>query len=135
MSTIGSRIKHLRQDAGLSGAELARRIGIKAPSLWEIENGETKALRGNTLTALCDELRTTADYLLRGEREEAGLQLAAMEAELTYTIRSLPPEKRVALLEYARFLMGQPRQYEAQDAVVKRASVRPFRAKKTPGQA
>jgi transcriptional regulator with XRE-family HTH domain len=109
MSSIGKRVAELRERRGLSAAELARRIEIKQPSIWAIENGTTKSLRGNTLTRLCEELRTTADYLLRGMAGPGGLELAVMEAELTFTIRALSAEKRIALIEYARFLMGQQR--------------------------
>lgn len=124
MSSIGARIKALRIAHGLSGAELARRIGIKAPSLWEIENGQTKSVRGHTLAALCAELHTTQALILNGEPEGVSLQLATMEAELLFTIRALEPEKRIALMEYARFLRGSiPAKAENDEPAVKRASV------------
>lgn len=104
---MGERIRALREGRGVKPADLARSIGIKQPSLFDIESGRTKGLRGNTLTRLCEELRTTADFLLHGTMTAGSLELAAMEAELTYTIRTLTPERRVALIEYARFLMAQ----------------------------
>lgn len=91
----------------MSGAELARLIGVKGPSMWQIENGVTKSLKAETLSGLCEHLRTTVGFILSGDGEDRGLQLATMEAELMYSIRKLPPEKRIALMEYARFLMGQ----------------------------
>lgn len=105
--SIGARVVYLRELQGLGQAELARRCGIQPPSLWEIEHNVTKSLRGNTLTRLCEELRTTADFLLHGVEEDAGLELAQMEAELTYTIRKLDAKGRIALMEYARYLMTQ----------------------------
>lgn len=107
MGTIGSRIKALRIQAGLSGAELARLLGIAGPSLWEIENGETKSLKAGTLLGILEHLHTTADYILTGGDERSGPQLPVMEAELIYSLRSLPADKRLALVEYARFLLEQ----------------------------
>ena len=105
--SMGVRIKTLREAAGLSQAELARRIDISQPSLHAIENNKTRALKASTLVALCRELRTTADYIQTGEDRGGGLLLATMEAELLYTVRSLSHERRMALLEYARFLIKQ----------------------------
>lgn len=107
MTSMGKRVARLREQFGLKPIELAERIGIKQPSLHAIEHGRTKTLRGNTLARLCEELHTTADFLLHGTIEGQGLELASMEAELIYTIRTLAPERRVALMEYARYLMAQ----------------------------
>lgn len=125
---MGKRIAMLRESRGLSAAELARRIGIKQPSLWAIEHDETLTLKGSTLVALCEELHTTADFILRGGSEAVGIQLAAMEAELLFVLRSLAPEKRVALIEYARYLKGQ----QAPPAVqmTEPAKVRPLKPPK-----
>lgn len=107
MTSMGKRVTRLREQFGLKPIELAERIGIKQPSLHAIEHGRTKTLRGNTLARMCEELHTTADFLLHGTIEGQGLELASMEAELIYTIRTLAPERRVALMEYARYLMAQ----------------------------
>lgn len=104
---MGDRVRQLRLRHGLKAVDLARAIGIKQPSVFDIESGRTKTLRGNTLARLCEELRTTADFLLYGATGSVGIELATMEAELTYTVRALSPDRRVALIEYARFLMAQ----------------------------
>lgn len=52
--SAGKRIKTLREAAGLSVAELARRIGVRQPSLWELENGASKAPKASTLLRLAD---------------------------------------------------------------------------------
>lgn len=128
MSTIGQRIKRRREDLRINSAELARLIGIKGPSLWQIEHGVTKSLRGTTLDALCEHLHTTADYLLKGSGDANGtpdaLQLFAMEAELLYAIRTLNPDKRIALMEFARHLLGQQPAKQDHGDAGKRASIR-----------
>jgi len=117
MASLGQRVTTLREAAGLKPVELAERVGIKQPSLWAIENGKTKGLRGNTLLRLCEELHTTADFLLHGNAGEAGvaLELSTMEAELVFTIRSLAPDRRVALMQYARYLITQEPGREAKN--------------------
>ena len=132
MGFIGERVLLLRESAGLSQAELARRIGIKQPSLHGIETGGTKSLRGNTLIRLSEELRTTAEFLLHGTTSGQGLELASMEAELIFTIRTLAPERRVALMEYARYLMAQqPRREPATGTCQENApNIQPIRRKR-----
>lgn len=105
MTAMGDRIKRLREAMGISQSELARRIEISQPSLWDIEEGETKTLRAKTLHGLCRELHTTPGYLLDDQGAVEDVDLPAMESELVFTIRNLQPELRLALLEYARFLL------------------------------
>ena len=131
--SIGDRVLYLREKRELSQAELARRIGIAAPSLSLIETGKTRALRGNTLDRLCEELRTTPDFLLRGTEGPDGLELARMEAELTYTIRTLSHEARIALMEYARYLLSkQPGAQPARAVAV--GTVTPIKRRRRPPQ-
>lgn len=130
MTAMGDRINELREQKGYKQAELAKKVGISGPSLSEIENGHTKALKDHTLFGLCRHLSTTADYILYGDSAQAGIALAAMEAELLFTIRSISPEKRVALMEYARFLRGEARTQPQEQETGKSASVQPLRPKK-----
>jgi transcriptional regulator with XRE-family HTH domain len=104
---MGDRIVALREAAGLKQVDLARAIDIAQPSLHAIEKNQTKALKASTLLGLCSVLRTTADYIIRGDDNQAGLALATMEAELLYIIRTLSADRRVAMIEYARFLLNQ----------------------------
>ncbi len=63
---LGNRIKELRTEAGLSQAQLAKKIGVsqKAIDFWEREVNEPKA---SYIIALCDHFQVTADYLLGRE--------------------------------------------------------------------
>lgn len=109
MRIDGTKIAKLREDRGLSQAQLARQLGIKQPSLWEIENNQRKTLKSSTLQALCEALSTTPDYILGDLTFDSDLdrELVEMESELVKTLRKLGPEKRIALMEYARYLRKQ----------------------------
>lgn len=48
MKTLAERFTYARVSAGLSKAELARRIGVRPSTITMIENGDTKALKGKT---------------------------------------------------------------------------------------
>jgi transcriptional regulator with XRE-family HTH domain len=39
LSELGALVRRRRSDAGLSGAELARRAGVSQPSVWRVESG------------------------------------------------------------------------------------------------
>lgn len=60
---IGSLIKELRLERGLSQAELGKKIGVsqKAIDYWERGVNEPKA---SYIVSLCDFFLVSADYLL-----------------------------------------------------------------------
>lgn len=62
----GQRIKRRRLELGLTQAALARMVGIKPPSLADIESGKTKRAAGETLIAIARHLKTTPEHLLTG---------------------------------------------------------------------
>ena len=42
-ANIGGRIKHMREQRGMTQPELAEAIGIKQPSMSDIESGKSKS--------------------------------------------------------------------------------------------
>ena len=54
--TIGERIRHTRKRLGLSLRELARRVGISAAFLSDIEHGR-RGMSGATEAAVMENLR------------------------------------------------------------------------------
>lgn len=107
---MGKRIVELREALGMSQAELARAIGIKQPSMHLIERGITRSLRATTMQGLCRVLNTTPSYLFGeptsgdngGEAVDGGVR--QMVAELEAILRTLDPQRRIALMQYARYL-------------------------------
>ncbi len=88
---LGARIAALRRQAGLSQAELARRLQISPSALGMYEQGRREPA-AQTLVALARELEVTTDYLLTGRpgtpRETEGMtrllrdRLAAADRKL-----------------------------------------------------
>lgn len=65
---LGQRIRESRMELGLSGTELARRIGKSQPYISDLERGlRTPSLP--TLQALADALAKPVSYFLTGEGE------------------------------------------------------------------
>lgn len=89
----------------MSPSELARAIGIKQPSMHNIESGKTKKLRGDTLAGLCRVLNISPEALLAGAHQSSESLLH--ESELTAIWRRLTPEDRDHLLAIARALASR----------------------------
>lgn len=109
MKNIGKRIEALRIARGWSQTEAARQLGIKQPSLSDIEKGVTKTLRGETVAMLCKVFHTTAEYIYYGSAGSNDPELPLVEAELIYMARSLTPDRRQTALDSIRGIFkGQP---------------------------
>lgn len=68
---IGARLRQERTRAGLSQRELARRVGLSASLISQLESGMTKPSVG-TLYALVTELDVSLDRMIRGDSYVAG---------------------------------------------------------------
>lgn len=108
MDTPGKRIKALRETKRLSGAELARRIQVKPPSLWALENTPGLEPSGKTLALLCLELRTTPEFVMFGAGDASLAEIEMQAAEVLYCLRHTSPEGRIAILAAARGLASPP---------------------------
>ena len=103
MTTVGKRIKTLREAAGLSQPALAKMVGIKQPSLSNIERDETEKLRGDTLAGLCKALGVSPAQILEGAPAEDAASLTH-EAEIVAIWRALTADDRDHLIVVARAL-------------------------------
>lgn len=74
---IGGRLRDERVKAGLSQRELARRVGLSASLISQLESGQSKPSVG-TLYAIVTELHISIDRVIRGEEfiEDGGPRLA-----------------------------------------------------------
>jgi transcriptional regulator with XRE-family HTH domain len=98
---VGQRIKHERQERGLTLAQLAEAAGSSAPHLSQVENGHREpTLR--LLGALASGLGVPVEQLLRPEppSQRAALELALerAQADPLYAALTLPPLRATARL-------------------------------------
>jgi transcriptional regulator with XRE-family HTH domain len=63
---LGDRIGKARRRCGLSGAELARRIGIERQYLSAVEKNRIPNPRALLVEKIAEALNVSADYLLSG---------------------------------------------------------------------
>ena len=68
LDSIGGRIRRAREAANLSGAQLARRLGIKTATVNAWESGRSEP-RANRLTMLAGFLAVSPTWLLHGVGE------------------------------------------------------------------
>lgn len=108
MDTIGKRIKARRKSLGLTQVDLALRVGIKQPTLSQIESDQTKEMEASTLAGLCRELMLTPDYLIFGAGDAGDDELPLKASELLYILRSLSQDKQESLMHMARGLYSPP---------------------------
>lgn len=64
MSSIGERVKKLREKRGWTQRDFAKKLGISNSVLSRIENGEKKNVEDYLIKRLAETLETSADYLL-----------------------------------------------------------------------
>lgn len=105
---IGDRIKTMRIAKGINQKSLAASIGIKPPSLSDIENGVTKSVKADTILALSKALDCSADWLNtgRGSPSRPNHGKSIEEHELVSIFNVLNIANRSALLATARALMS-----------------------------
>ncbi len=97
--SFGERLGVLRRDAGITQAGLAEAIGSAQSTVSQLEAGSRKPSY-NMLQDLAKALNVSPAYLLSDEMEE----LTAEEEAHFREYRTLTPEAREELREYAAFL-------------------------------
>jgi transcriptional regulator with XRE-family HTH domain len=106
--TIGSRVKAMRIAKGLKPYHLANAIGVSASTVSRIENGETKALKADTVLALAKALDCSPEWLNIGKGLPAAPSHAESleETELVSIYKYLSYQNRCALMATARALLN-----------------------------
>jgi transcriptional regulator with XRE-family HTH domain len=83
---VGQRIRETREDLGMQGAALARRVGVSRNTIYRIERGERTPSMA-LLERIARELRTEPSELLKGPAVPAGKAEAPAEAGQAKTTR------------------------------------------------
>ena len=82
LEDIGTRLREERERVSISQRELARRIGLSASLISQIESGQSKP-SVSTLYAIVTELGVSVDDVFRGSNGHAGTRQGASEEPLS----------------------------------------------------
>lgn len=78
---LGNRIKARSDELGISGAELARRVGLKQPTISALMSGKSRS--SSHLHLIARALETTVEYLL-GETDDPSPAAEVKDRQLGY---------------------------------------------------
>lgn len=107
LKDFGSRLRKLREEAGLTQAQIAKEINCshKVLSNYELNKREPDF---STLNKLCDFFNVTADYLL-GRTDHPHyykeMALSSESQELLRLMESLPKKYQTDILRYSKLNM------------------------------
>ena len=101
VETIGSRIKSLLEEQGVSQTSLAAAIGVRPSHVSEMISGkkDPRKLAADSFLLMCAELSTTPEYLFYGQGEKMDKAQTSKEAELLMLFRTVPDDKKSMLLD------------------------------------
>lgn len=100
MSTIGSRVKWAREQAGLSGGQLAKAIKVSQPTIWELENGKSHGTKH--LIKIAEVCGVSAKWLDDG----SGHPKAGIKTPSVAKFETLTPEAQARALAVHGALEG-----------------------------
>jgi transcriptional regulator with XRE-family HTH domain len=112
VAAIGSRLRRLRKERGLTQAELARQIGIQQSDLSRMEKGEYRVSLDNLFKILGVFDLDLADFFgERGETTDHKQQpLSRADMKILHLLRELSPEGRAEVQEFLEFKLRKERQ-------------------------
>lgn len=99
-SSIGQRIREVRNDKHLTQEYLANATGVNVSHISNIETSKVK-VNLTLLVQICNVLDVTMDYLLENEYHNP---TSVIEKELLNTIKDMKKEKQKTLLRIAKVL-------------------------------
>ena len=112
VAAIGSRLRELRKERGLTQAELARQIGIQQSDLSRMEKGEYRVSLDNLFKILSAFDLDLAD-LFGGQQaatEQERQPLSRRDMKILHLLRELSPEGRAEVQEFLEFKLRKERQ-------------------------
>jgi transcriptional regulator with XRE-family HTH domain len=112
VAAIGSRLRRLRKERGLTQAELARQIGIQQSDLSRMEQGEYRVSLDRLFRILGVFDLELADFFDGAPAaKEAGQQpLSQQDMQILHMLRELSPDGRAEVQEFLEFKLRRERQ-------------------------
>jgi len=106
---IGTRIRALRAERGLTQDQFAHQIGVSRSAIAQWETGRTGQVTGN-LSRIADVLEVGVEYLMYGDDKRAPAEARqGDELAMLRLYRECDPEDRQMLLRTARRLARRDR--------------------------
>ena len=112
VAAVGSRLRCLRKERGLTQAELARQIGIQQSDLSRMEKGEYRVSLDNLFKILSAFDLDLADFFggQQAATEQERQPLSRRDMKILHLLRELSPEGRAEVQEFLEFKLRKERQ-------------------------
>lgn len=101
-TSLGKRIKELRQNLSLTQEELASSIGTTKQNIYKYENGIITNIPSGKIEALATELKSTPSYLMGWEDEPQ--DYTPPKTIAAHATEDLTEEEQEKVREYIQFL-------------------------------
>ena len=113
---FANRLKHYLNMNGYTQADMARYMNVSTATTAKWCTGVTIP-RVDKIQSICNWLRIEKSDLLDADKPDGGSAIMALAEDtlLIETIRSLDPERRKRLMEYARYLLFQQEKEQSSD--------------------
>jgi transcriptional regulator with XRE-family HTH domain len=111
VAAVGSRLRKLRKERGLTQADLARQIGILQSDLSRMEKGEYRVSLDKLFKILAVFDLDLADFF--GDNPSKGAEqqpLSQQDMQILHQLRDLSPQARSEVQEFLEFKLRKERQ-------------------------
>jgi transcriptional regulator with XRE-family HTH domain len=111
VAAVGSRLRKLRKDRGITQADLARQIGIQQSDLSRMEKGEYRVALDKLFKILAVfDLDLAAFFGDQPAKSEPPQPLSQHDMQILHQLRDLSPRGRDEVQEYIEFKLRKERQ-------------------------
>ncbi len=111
VAAVGSRLRKLRTERGLTQADLARQIGIQQSDLSRMEKGEYRVSLDKLFKILAVFDLDLADFFGdQPAKAEEQQPLSQQDMQILHQLRELSPQARAEVQEFLEFKLRKERQ-------------------------
>ena len=111
VAAVGSRLRKLRKDRGITQADLARQIGIQQSDLSRMEKGEYRVALDKLFKILAVfDLDLAAFFGDQPAKSEPQQPLSQHDMQILHQLRDLSPRGRDEVQEFLEFKLRKERQ-------------------------